>query len=127
MMVTNVKLRFADVTDGTSNTIAIAEDAGRPQRWQKGKLINQALANTAASWADRNNLIAPTGALLDGSARNGPCPMNCTNNNELYSFHPAGCNAVFGDGSVRMLRNTISLTTLASYITKAGGDQLPPE
>jgi len=120
MMVTNMKLRFADVTDGTSSTIAIVESAGRPARWQKGKLINTQQSNTAASWADRNNLIAPTGALPDGSARLGPCPMNCTNNQELYSFHPAGCMAVFGDGSVRMLSNTMTLTTLSSLITKAG-------
>jgi len=124
MMVTNMRLRFGNITDGTSNTIALAEDAGRPQRWQKGVLINPQVANSAASWADRNNLIAPTGALPDGSARNGPCPMNCTNNNELYAFHTGGVNTVFADGSVHYLRQSITLSTLAALITRAGGETL---
>jgi prepilin-type N-terminal cleavage/methylation domain-containing protein/prepilin-type processing-associated H-X9-DG protein len=125
MMVTNMRLRFADIQDGTSNTIALAEDAGRPQRWQMGKLITAQLADSAASWADRNNLIAPTGAKADGSSRVGPCPMNCTNNNELYSFHTGGVNAVFGDGSVRFLNAGMTLSTLANLITRSGGE-VPP-
>jgi prepilin-type N-terminal cleavage/methylation domain-containing protein/prepilin-type processing-associated H-X9-DG protein len=124
MMVTNQKLGFADVLDGTSNTIALAEDAGRPQRWRVGKLVTAQLANSAASWADRNNLIAPTGAKADGSSRVGPCAMNCTNDNELYSFHPSGVNAVFGDGSVHFLKASMDLSTLAALITKAGGEVL---
>jgi prepilin-type processing-associated H-X9-DG protein len=124
VLVTNQRLRIADILDGTSNTMALGEDAGRPQRWQAGKLIDPQLANTAASWADRNNLIAPTGSLTDGTKRLGPCPMNCTNNNELYSFHSGGVNAVFADGSVHFLRANISLTVLASVITRAGGEIL---
>src|SRR5258707_205150 len=75
LMVTNVRNRFADVTDGTSNSIALAEDAGRPQRWQMGKKVSDLVANSAASWADRNNLIAPTGAKADGSSRLDPSAM----------------------------------------------------
>jgi prepilin-type N-terminal cleavage/methylation domain-containing protein/prepilin-type processing-associated H-X9-DG protein len=126
MMVTNQKLRFAHVIDGTSNTIALAEDAGRPQRWRIGKLINAQVGNTAASWADRNNLIAPTGAKVDGSSRVGPCPMNCTNDNELYSFHSGGVNVALGDGSVRFLRSSITLSMLANLITRNGGEVPPP-
>src|SRR5207302_11052120 len=125
IMVTNQRVRFADIQDGTSNTIALAEDAGRPQRWQLGRLTNSQAANTAASWADRNNLIAPTGAKVDGSSRVGPCAMNCTNDNELYSFHPGGVNIVLADGSVRFLRAGLDLNVLAALITRAGGEPSP--
>src|SRR5262249_12801671 len=124
VMVTNQTLRIADILDGTSNTMALGEDAGRPQRWQLGKLVNAQVANAAASWADRNNLIAPTGALTDGTKRLGPCPMNCTNDNELYSFHSGGVNAVFADGSVHFIRANISLTALSRLITRSGGEVL---
>jgi prepilin-type N-terminal cleavage/methylation domain-containing protein/prepilin-type processing-associated H-X9-DG protein len=124
VMVTNQRLRIADILDGTSNTIALGEDAGRPQRWRAGRLITAQAGNTAAGWADRNNLIAPVGALADGSARLGPCPMNCTNDNELYSFHTSGINVALADGSVRYVRASITLTMLASLITRSGGEVL---
>jgi prepilin-type N-terminal cleavage/methylation domain-containing protein/prepilin-type processing-associated H-X9-DG protein len=124
VLVTNKTPYMLDIRDGTSNTIALAEDAGRPQRWQLGRLVNAQVGNSAASWADRNNLIAPTGSLADGSARVGPCAMNCTNNNELYSFHTGGVNAVFADGSVHFLRASMTLTMLSGLITRAGGEVL---
>src|SRR5262249_7079756 len=104
MMQTNMKLRFASILDGTSNTIALAGVAARPQLWRMGQMVNAQAANSAASWADRNNLVAPTGAKADGSSRVGPCPMNCTNDNELYSFHTGGVNVVLADGSVHFLQ-----------------------
>ena len=124
VMVTNQPQRMADIHDGTSNTMVLGEDDGRPQRWQVGKLVNPQVANSAASWADRNNLIAPTGSLPDGSKRLGPCPMNCTNDNELYSFHTGGVNAVFADGSVHFVRSNITLTMLSALITRRGGEVL---
>ena len=50
--------------------------------------------------------------------------MNCTNDNELYSFHTGGVNAVFGDGSVHFLRSGMDLSTLAALITRGGGEVL---
>ena len=35
----NVAPRIASITDGTSNTIMVSEDAGRPQFWLNGSLI----------------------------------------------------------------------------------------
>ena len=51
--------------------------------------------------------------------------MNCTNDGELYSFHPKGANAVFADGSVRFLGSAMSIQVLAALITRAGGEVVP--
>ena len=50
---------------------------------------------------------------------------NCTNDREVYSFHPAGANAVFADGSARFLLKGMSIRVLAALITRAGGEVVP--
>jgi prepilin-type processing-associated H-X9-DG protein len=51
--------------------------------------------------------------------------MNCTNNGEVFSFHPGGTNAMFADGSVRFLRESIDIRVLACLITRAGAEIVP--
>jgi prepilin-type processing-associated H-X9-DG protein len=52
----------------------------------------------------------------------GPCALNCTNEKEVYSFHPSGANAVFADGSVHFLKTGMSIRVLAALVTRAGGE-----
>lgn len=54
----------------------------------------------------------------------GPCPFNCTNNNEAFSFHPVGVLAVFADGSVRFLREGMAIAIYAALITRSGGETI---
>ena len=56
--------------------------------------------------------------------RPGPCAINCTNEREVYSFHPAGANAVFADGSVHFLQASMSIRVLAALVTRAGGESV---
>jgi prepilin-type processing-associated H-X9-DG protein len=48
--------------------------------------------------------------------------MNCTNDGEPYSFHTAGCNFGMCDGSVRFIRESISIRTFARLVTANGGE-----
>ena len=48
--------------------------------------------------------------------------MNCNNDQEVYSFHPGGANAVFVDGSVHFLKAGIDIRVLARLVTRAGGE-----
>jgi prepilin-type processing-associated H-X9-DG protein len=48
--------------------------------------------------------------------------MNCTNDRQVYSFHPGGANFVFADGSVRFLKAGIDIRVLAALVTRAGGE-----
>ena len=82
-------------------------DAGRPNRWQDGKMVafdrsNPNTISTGARWADPetefwvHNICAGSTSL-----------MNCNNDNEIYSFHIGGCYVSFADGSVQFLNNTL--------------------
>jgi prepilin-type N-terminal cleavage/methylation domain-containing protein/prepilin-type processing-associated H-X9-DG protein len=112
--------RLTDITDGSTNTILIAECAGRPQLWQgRRELPNRWL--TGGPWASRN-LLWCRGATPDGTGFFGRCAVNCTNDREVYSFHPTGANAVFADGSVHFLKATIDIQVFARLVTLAGGE-----
>jgi prepilin-type N-terminal cleavage/methylation domain-containing protein/prepilin-type processing-associated H-X9-DG protein len=112
--------RVRDITDGTAHTIMLTEDAGRPRLWKAGKAgPDQTIEG--GPWAGFKNGILLQGSMPDGT-KPGPCAVNCTNDHEVYSFHPGGANAVFADGSVRYLNATIDIRTLARLITRAGGE-----
>ena len=127
-------IRMAQITDGTSNTIFIGEDAGRPTFWISsgrgpnnntpggGNLSVRNGRVRGAGWADTSNAIPLHTFRNDGLRVPGPCPINCTNNNEAFSFHPGGVDTVFADGSVRFLNETISIPTYAGLITRSGGE-----
>jgi prepilin-type N-terminal cleavage/methylation domain-containing protein/prepilin-type processing-associated H-X9-DG protein len=121
VLLSNTYSRILDITDGTSSTILIAEDAGRPQLWNAGRLVPGGYA-TGGAWADRRGPFTLSGSTVDGSAPFGPCALNCTNDNEVYSFHTGGANVLFADGSVQFLHATVSVRTLAALITRSGGE-----
>ncbi len=120
------------VLDGLSNTLLFAEDAGRPDHWtSRGRgpedhdngCSNLNLAGKrvlGAGWADTNRAIPLHGFARDGLSCNGPCAVNCTNNNETFSFHPGGANAVFADGRVRFIQEGVNVAVYAGMISMAG-------
>ncbi|MGO8957283.1 MAG: H-X9-DG-CTERM domain-containing protein, partial [Streptosporangiaceae bacterium] len=77
---------------------------------------------SGAPWASDWKLLASQGATQDGLTKPGPCMINCTNDWEVYSMHPGGANAVFGDGSVKFLKATINPAVFAALVTRAGGE-----
>jgi prepilin-type processing-associated H-X9-DG protein len=44
------------------------------------------------------------------------------NNQEPFSFHPGGVNTLFGDGSVKFLKESLNLIVLRNVISCAGGE-----
>ena len=121
--MTQTACRILDITDGTTQTLLVVEDGGRPELWRMGRRI--AGIASAGGWSDPNVEIALDGsdALTTGQGQGkGRCVMNCTNDNEMYSFHSGGANAAFADGSVRFLRESIDARTFAALVTKSAGD-----
>jgi prepilin-type N-terminal cleavage/methylation domain-containing protein/prepilin-type processing-associated H-X9-DG protein len=137
-----VQPRFADVTDGLSNTILIAESAGRPQLWRRGQPVGAPPTPkvNGGGWSRAANDFSIEGSSSDGTFYPGPCAVNCTNgfdyqtypdpyygkdgSGEVYAFHTGGANAVFGDGSVHFLQQNISMRTFAALVTRGGGEVL---
>lgn len=166
------------IIDGTSNTIAVIEDAGRcapgsgapypayskyldPTVSLGGTIdaADQAVTdngnpNTGSGpyravwrWADQdaggsgvsgppnlsgnyiNNNSSPIGGPTAttcpaNNTAGAGCPWTCNNcglNDEPFSFHPGGCNAVLCDGSVRFLTETVDYQVLRYLITRAEG------
>jgi len=123
--------RLTDITDGTSQTILITEDAGQPASYILGRATGNVLPE-GRGWADPDG----TSGSLDGShpvtgdinrsnitgAAGATCIMNCNNYSEPYSFHPGGINICMADGSVRFISSNVSAATYAALTTRNYGD-----
>jgi prepilin-type N-terminal cleavage/methylation domain-containing protein/prepilin-type processing-associated H-X9-DG protein len=132
---------LAGVTDGTSNTIILGECAGREDVW-RGRSMKPANASRSdancarargGAWATNDNTY-PIGQRINWciSSASGlaaiPGTMKINNSNEwghlYYSFHNAGANFTFADGSVRFLSDRIPSWVIASLTTRAGAEAL---
>ncbi len=132
MLQPNLESPILGVTDGTSNTLLFVEVSGSPDEYAMGRWTGRELTSPTL-WADHRNPY-----VFDGCDPNNPTAtpaavapvsrsmaLNCTNNGEMYSFHTGGANVVYGDGSVRFLRQNVSIGVMAALITRAGGEVLP--
>lgn len=106
--------KVEDVKDGMATTIVLCEDAGRPDSYQDGAW--QGGFQTGGDfWAEPSHTF-----WIDVWCRNQF--FNCSNGNELYTFHIGGGNYLFGDGSVRMLPFNINKFVFKALITREAGD-----
>ncbi len=56
---------------------------------------------------------------IDGSNVAG---NNAGANDEIFSYHPGGANCLFGDGSVKFLKDSTDIRVLRKLVTLAGGE-----
>jgi prepilin-type N-terminal cleavage/methylation domain-containing protein/prepilin-type processing-associated H-X9-DG protein len=142
MMPKNTEPRLAQVTDGLSNTILYAESAGRPYLFRRNQRVGGLPANrvNGGGWVRPASDLTLDGSSYDGVMIPGPCALNCTNGEdfgrtpfphpyygsegsaEAYAFHPGGANFAFGDASVRLLSQNVSIRDFARLVTRDGGE-----
>jgi prepilin-type N-terminal cleavage/methylation domain-containing protein/prepilin-type processing-associated H-X9-DG protein len=126
-------VRIASITDGTSNTVMVAEGASRPVGYNHARTIYiqnggpvdgviNPVGGGGGAWADPFSYAHLDGASSDGLRGNGICLINCTSNNEIYAFHPGGANMLFADGSVHFFKESMDPRVIVYMITRAGGE-----
>jgi prepilin-type N-terminal cleavage/methylation domain-containing protein/prepilin-type processing-associated H-X9-DG protein len=120
VLTVNYLTRLADITDGAAQTLLVTECAGRPTLWRAGRAVPGTYA-LGGAWVG-GTLTFGQGSTSDGATKLGPCAINCTNDREVYSFHPVGANAVFADGSVHFLSAGMDIRIFARLVTRAGGE-----
>ncbi len=144
--------RIGAVIDGTSQTVAMVEDAGRDARYPSPYLegyrgqpdygngiVGYGVARKRFwRWAEPDTAIHVSGR-PNNQFRPGSCPApyqvdcldnfnnpvagnNAGANDEAYSDHSGIVNALLGDGSVRPIKETVNIVVFRGLITLAGGE-----
>jgi prepilin-type N-terminal cleavage/methylation domain-containing protein/prepilin-type processing-associated H-X9-DG protein len=136
--------KIATIRDGTSNTIAIAEDTGRDERYVAAYIDPyDGQLRRFWRWAEPDNAFGvsgfQSGSYDAGTAINNTqyppggsastclwAPTNnCGNNDEIFSFHTGGAQAVFCDGHVGFLKETMDRRVVRMLVTPNGGETIP--
>jgi prepilin-type N-terminal cleavage/methylation domain-containing protein len=117
-LVTDSSTSLRRATDGLSKTFMLFEDAGRPLQYIRGELQDEHVLS-GGNWAD------PATYFVYGFS-SGECGittlMNCTNWDEIYSFHPGGANFLNGDGSVHYHGDDLDIELFITLFTRAADD-----
>jgi prepilin-type N-terminal cleavage/methylation domain-containing protein len=125
------KTRMAEITDGTSNTLAMSETVQgkggdlRGFGWWGGGAHFETLMTPNTSLPDKTEQSCTPSIRL-----NPPCtnrvPGTATQEESIAarSRHPSGVSAVQCDGSVRFFSNNINLDTWRAWGTSAGNDPI---
>jgi prepilin-type processing-associated H-X9-DG protein len=140
--------RLDDITDGTSNTIAVMEVFRGRELWGTGGTDTNLTGSRCGMWISLSACGAdasrppnhPVGAPWSGdvsaqwdmtrgqdqvwypnrglewSHHSGPKPAS--------SLHPGGVNAMFADGAINFISDSVDLTLLKNSVTRSGGEAL---
>ena len=130
----NKRVKISEITDGLSNTIIFSEDVARPSHFVKGGAPGPNFSPKHPSgnigvtngfvrgfgWSSTLNRIPVHGFDAEGLTSPGPIPVNATNNNEAFGFHPGIVVGTLCDGSTHVVREDISMQEYAEFVTRAG-------
>jgi len=147
-----VKPKLSQIRDGLSKTIALAESAGRPFQYIRGKRADGGGVNFPARRVNGGGWVRPasdfafdaSGSGADASPFGAGATLAINNTNgesvetatykgtkyntegtaEPFAFHAGAVNHAFADGSVRAISEGISIRIYAAAVTRAGAEAL---
>lgn len=126
--IRNRSFRVADITDGMSNTLFIGERCTNMSSttWTgavtNGVVPAQRYADPIDQFANAEG--APALVLAHGSRDHLPNNPLVFDADATASFHTQGVNFLFGDGSVKMVNNSINGFVYEALLTRAGGEAI---
>jgi prepilin-type N-terminal cleavage/methylation domain-containing protein/prepilin-type processing-associated H-X9-DG protein len=107
----NSATRLTDITDGTSNTVMLAEEAD----WFDHSWLPDSFGSNHFIWVHHPS---------QGYVQSDPPNTDNWNNRAAMSYHNGGVMATFADGHVTFLTNSIAFSTYQAMYTRAGGEVL---
>jgi hypothetical protein len=107
------QITFADVKDGTSNTMMVLESGWKTGSWAQGGF------STVRGFEPKDKPYMGNGRPFSGT--------HLIESSLLTRGHSIGCNAMMVDGSVRFLNDSISPEVLEAMATIAGGEKMPED
>lgn len=122
------KQSVASITDGTSNTIAMAEAVGRNASMTMPYPDPLGGLRQIHRWAEPDCAFGISKGINNNPTPfGGPvsCPWgtnNCGPNEEIFSFHSGGAHVVFCDGHIGFLKESMDPRTLRKLVTRSGGE-----
>lgn len=133
----NSKVRFRDVTDGTSNTIFLGEHSSRlsDKSWAgivPGAVVSPSFLTPENGPDAAATLVlvhaGPSGGELDitGAPIIHPVNFPTYHVGQMYAEHPGGGQVCLGDGSVRFFAETIDLFVWAELSSMNEGEVVDP-
>jgi prepilin-type N-terminal cleavage/methylation domain-containing protein/prepilin-type processing-associated H-X9-DG protein len=123
----NSQIRIQDITDGTSFTLMAGERSQNVANATWVGMIPFGLACNNPAWPVQD--CEASNVLILGHT--GPSPDEAwidvpnykkSGADDFHSLHPGGCNFLFGDGSIRFVKETINPLVFSYLATRAGGE-----
>jgi prepilin-type processing-associated H-X9-DG protein len=125
----NSTTRLTDITDGTSNTLAMGEQTlalynGVTSSWAYCGWVSVGI-DPVGNW----NTTFPAQGLNIWNYNHNPPPNNTPGQRATWynaaSLHPGGVNFVFADGSVHFIQQSIDVPSLTYLSRMADGQVIP--